>query len=318
MKNEHDDALDEREHEPASKNAKESDDFAIEVEDASDAKAKDEDADEDEDEAESQEDDRVAADAESEAEEKRRRRREEKRRNREKRKALTERDKQELAALRDQVNAAQQYIEQLSVWKAQTESQAIDQRIAQATQAFRNAETKYKEAIRLGDGESAAQALREREQAAQTYHQANDLKQRAQSQPAPQPAQPRPNPRVQKLAKDFMEEHDWYDVGGQDVDSAIVNTIDTKLMEQGYDPTSEDYWDELREQVRERLPHKFKKAPTRRGPALGSGREAPAGTVKIPKELKEYIIEAGFWDDPKARNRIVKRYLADKKSSARA
>ena len=110
-----------------------------------------------------------------------------------------------------------------------------------------------------------------------------------------------------------MEENTWYDPSGADEDSAVVLAIDNKLAQEGYDPRSEEYWDELHNRVKRRLPEKFKQArkPTG-GPAVGSGREhAPVSTRKeiyISPERKSALQEAGVWEDPVLRQRYIKKY----------
>ena len=99
--------------------------------------------------------------------------------------------------------------------------------------------------------------------------------------------------------------------------------IDQGLMRDGFDPKSEEYWDELRSRAARRLPEKFSRAAqaapadepqraARGGPAIGSGREhAPTSTRKevyISPERKQALVEAGVWDDPVLRMKYVKRY----------
>jgi len=123
-------------------------------------------------------------------------------------------------------------------------------------------------------------------------------------------------------AQEFLAENKWYDAQGRDEDSAIVLAIDQGLMRDGYNPQSEDYWDELRTRAARRLPERFEKAAKgdsareerspRGGPSISSGREhAPSSTRKevyISPERKQALVDAGVWDDPQLRQRYVKRY----------
>jgi len=99
----------------------------------------------------------------------------------------------------------------------------------------------------------------------------------------------------------------------------------------GYDPKSEEYWNELRARAARRLPDRFAKAEAkteqkeertpRGGPGIGSGREhAPTSTRKevyVSPERKQALIEAGVWDDPVLRMKYVKRYAEyDKQNRA--
>jgi hypothetical protein len=121
-------------------------------------------------------------------------------------------------------------------------------------------------------------------------------------------------------AKEFIADNPWYDAQGRDEDSAIVLAIDSALVKDGFDPRSEEYWDELRHRTARRLPEKFAEggqvAKTARqprgGPAVGSSREyAPTSTRKeihISPERKAALIEAGVWDDPILRVKYARSY----------
>lgn len=141
-----------------------------------------------------------------------------------------------------------------------------------------------------------------------------------QPRPAPQPAV---DDVALAHAKEFIKDHSWYSPEGKDESSAIVLAIDNALVKEGFNPRSEDYWDELRDRVRRRLPEKFEEAAApaarkterqaRGGPAVGSGREhAPTSTrreVYISPERKAALIEAGVWDDPVLRQKYIKKYM---------
>jgi hypothetical protein len=164
--------------------------------------------------------------------------------------------------------------------------------------------------------------MRYRDQAMQKVQQLQYAKQQA--------AQQRPQPQGQQLddmtmhyANEFIKANPWYDSQGRDEDSAIVIAIDQSLAKDGYNPQSEEYWDELRKRAARRLPEKFKterqstreareERTPRGGPAVGSGREyAPATTRKeiyLSPERKQALIDAGVWDDPVLRMKYAKRY----------
>ena len=111
-----------------------------------------------------------------------------------------------------------------------------------------------------------------------------------------------------------------YDPNGANEDSAIVNAIDASMTRQGYDATTREYWEELTSRVAARVSDDAP-APRRKAPPQGSTREhAPPSTRKevyVTPERKAAMIEAGVWDDPVARNRMLKAYQTyDKNSSA--
>lgn len=194
----------------------------------------------------------------------------------------------------------------------QADLSALDTQYQQAAREVQMAETVIAKAVAVGNGEDVAQAMRYRDEAIYKAQQLAQYKQQAAYQ------QPVAAPAVDDLtmvhAKEFMEDHPWYDIHGRDEASAVVLAIDNNLAKEGFSPQSEEYWDELRDRVAKRLPDKMgKQARTPRGgPAVGSGREhAPASTRKeiyISPERKQALQEAGVWDDPVLRMKYVKRY----------
>jgi hypothetical protein len=115
-----------------------------------------------------------------------------------------------------------------------------------------------------------------------------------------------------------MAENPWYDPRGGNEDSVITNAIDNRLVAEGYNPATVEYWEELTRRVSARINRgdemEQQPAPRKKAPPLGSGREhAPASTkreVYVTPERKQAMIEAGVWDDPVRRARMLKAYQA--------
>jgi hypothetical protein len=115
-----------------------------------------------------------------------------------------------------------------------------------------------------------------------------------------------------------MGKNKWFDPRGSDTDSRIVTDEDDRLSREGWNPNTREYWDELTNRLKKRLPHKFsggtispRNSP--RAPVGGSGREAgntggQRQTVKISPERVAAMKEIGAWDDPKARAEMIKEY----------
>lgn len=193
----------------------------------------------------------------------------------------------------------------------QSDLNSIDAQYQQAAREVQMAETVIAKASTMGNGDDVVQAMRYRDEAIYKAQQLAQYKQQAVYQ---QPVTQSVDDLTLIHAKEFMEDHPWYDIHGRDEASAVVLAIDNNLAKEGFSPQSEEYWDELRDRVAKRLPDKMgKQARTPRGgPAVGSGREhAPASTRKevyISPERKQALIEAGVWDDPVLRMKYVKRY----------
>jgi hypothetical protein len=207
----------------------------------------------------------------------------------------------------------------------QSSEQGLDQRLQQTLYEIRQAEQIMARATEAGNGEDVVAAMRIRDEAMSRAQQLQYNKQQM-AQVREQAAQPTGDPRVQSYAQEWMQANPWYSPQGGDDDSAVVNAIDAAMTAQGYDPTSRAYWEELTRRVAARVSDEDggdsrQSAPRRRAPPQGNTREhAPTSTRKevyVTPERKAAMIEAGIWDDPVARNRMLKAYQAyDKNGSA--
>ncbi len=239
------------------------------------------------------------------------------------------RDKLELSFLRQRNDDLERRLTAQEQRAVQQDLSSVDASIQQAMNEARMAEQVIAKAVAAGNGEDVTQAMRYRDQAfAKANHLASIKQQREQSaKAAPVQNDNAIDQAVIEHAKDFMEDAPWYKPDGSDEDSAIVLAIDASLMREGFDPKSDDYWEELRKRTARRLPERFEsksqstasnRAP-RGGPAVGSGREhAPQSTrteVYISPERKQALIDAGVWDDPVLRQKYVKRYAAYDKAN---
>lgn len=290
-------------------NAKKDEPTGVEPEDKDDDRVKNSNDDEDED------DEGDGTDAEREAI--RERRRLEKQERKQRRDEAIKRDKLELDFLRKRNDDLERRLTAQEQRAHQADLKGFDAEIAQAVQEAEMAEKVIAKAVAAGNGEDVAQALKYRDQALQRAQQLQWQKQQAAQKPAPQ--QQQLDDVTMSYAKQFLTDHPWYDSNGRDEDSAIVLAIDQALGKDGYDPRTEEYWNELRKRAARRLPERFaseqntpQKREPRGGPAVGSGKEhAPTSTRKeiyISPERKQALIEAGVWDDPVLRQKYVKRY----------
>lgn len=256
----------------------------------------------------------------------RERRRKEKQERKERRETAIKRDKTELDFLRSRNDDLERRLTVQEKRAQQSEVVSIEQQIAQANKEAQMADRVIAKAVENNNGEDVAKAMKYRDQAIAKVNQLAQAKHQA-SQPTPAPAV---DERTMHYAQEFMKENPWYDAQGRDEDSAIVMAIDQALSKDGYNPQTEEYWDELRQRAARRLPERFdeddydppKKSSRkpRGGPKVGSGKEhAPTSTRKevyISPERKAALVEAGVWDDPVLRMRYVKRYAAyDKQNS---
>ena len=301
------------------------DDEIVIVEDESQLAQNQEPEDDDEDDEtvnRSNEDDAEGEDGtDDEREAIRERRRKEKLERKQRREDAIKRDKLELDFLRKRNDDLERRVTVQEQRFHKLDLSAFDTEISKASNEAEMAERVIAKAVAAGNGEDVTQAMRYRDQALARLQQLNFQKNQA-AQQRPQPQQI--DDMTLRHAQDFIKENPWYDANGRDEESAIVIAVDQALTREGFDPRSQDYWDELRRRAAKRLPERFggkkdsdeRPASARReprgGPAVGSGREhAPASTrreVYISPERKQALIEAGVWDDPVLRAKYVKRY----------
>ena len=296
------------------------------VEDESKLSANADDQQEDDHEEGENEDERTASTAEEddngdERDAIRERRRLEKLERKERRDQAIKRDKLELDFLRKRNDDLERRVTAQEQRAHQADLGTYDSQIASAAKEAEMAERVIAKAVEAGNGKDVAQAMRYRDQAMQKVQQLQFAKQQAAQQ---RPSGQQLDDMTMHYANEFIKANPWYDSQGRDEDSAIVIAIDQSLAKDGYNPQSEEYWDELRKRAARRLPEKFKperqsssretreERTPRGGPAVGSGREhAPASTRKeiyLSPERKQALIDAGVWDDPVLRMKYAKRY----------
>jgi hypothetical protein len=79
--------------------------------------------------------------------------------------------------------------------------------------------------------------------------------QRGQAERRPDPAQAA---AVQERVRDFEAEHEWYKPNDpNDPDTAVVRALDRQVAAEGFNPATDEYWDELADRLEQRLPQYF-------------------------------------------------------------
>jgi hypothetical protein len=139
------------------------------------------------------------------------------------------------------------------------------------------------------------------------------------------PVQQAIDPRLQRNASNWMSNNPWYDPNGGNPDSRVALTIDQALAEEGWDPKSPDYWDELDNRLQRYLPHRYTdtagEKPAQRRPrnvVTGSGRESATSSgsggrnqFTLSPEQVRAMKDAGMWDDPEKRAKMIRRYAQE-------
>lgn len=251
-------------------------------------------------------------------------------RRREERKNRKQHAKEREDTLKRELAARDAVINELRARQDAIEHRNTGSELAQLDTAKRNiaqAYNYYKDQIRVasekGDGASVAEATEKMIQAQRKFDEiASTEAAFRQAKTAPQPL----DPRLASHAQRWMSENRWYDPNARDQDSLVARTVDQRLAEEGWDPTTEAYWDELSARVKKYLPHRISdgKMNTQAKPkavVAGSGRDSggsgKTGTYKLSAERVQAMKDAGIWDSPEKRAEAVKRYREfDKQQTA--
>jgi hypothetical protein len=288
------------------------------------------------------------------------RRRETPAQRRERQRQSRERNQNENARLNAEVHELRQRLEgiepRLSQFdQARVQQQAADfqRQIQEAERAEEHASGRISEAMIAQDGPNLQKALRDRDNAIMARNQlqvrrnmlltgnpfgdTTDPAAARATQPAAttQPARTTPQPmtrEVRERVEDFVEAHPWFkpvqqadgSTGG-DLDTQMALHIDHSVAAEGFQPNTQDYWDEVEDRMRRYLPHRFEQqngratgaangrqpaaqpaqprqvAPQQRGPRVaGGGESAPrqngANQIYLTPERKQALILSGALD----------------------
>lgn len=243
------------------------------------------------------------------------------------RKAAIENKERELAYLRAENEEFKRRLQTVEKRTSEYDNQAVDQRLNETLNEIQTVDRIIAKAIEQGAGEDVAKALAIRDQAKERARYLQAVKEQAAKKPESE--KPKVDPRVASYAKEWMGENNWYDPKGGDEESVIVQAIDKRLAQEGFNPATEDYWVELDNRVAKRLPHRYEddapveaRSKARKGPPVGGKREYASPSTRkevyISPERKQALIDAGVWEDPDLRKKYVKRYAEyDRNNSSR-
>lgn len=199
----------------------------------------------------------------------------------------------------------------------------VDQALKQAGDAYHYFKQQIADAVQMQNGAVAADATEKMLVAQRRYEDLNRIKQsvsRQENQAAPL------DPRIANLAKGWLEKNKWYDPAGGDNDSYIAAQIDKRMAQEGWNPATPQYWEELDVRLKEknvgvRQKSSYNSSKSNRSPVTGSGRgAAPAagsGSYQLSAERVQALKDSGKWEDPAEREKMIKYYKNyDKQQSA--
>ena len=188
------------------------------------------------------------------------------------------------------------------------------------------AKQKIKEATETGNGELLTSAQEMWFEARRQFEALEAIKKKATAQPK-QRTIAAPDPQLQRYANEWMESNPWYDPNGKDMDSKVALKIDQAMAEEGWNPKTQEYWDELNNRLQRYIPHRYTggvdEKPSQRRPrnvVTSSGRESASSsggknTFTLNPDQVRAMKDAGMWDDPDKRAKMIRRYALEAKQS---
>ena len=223
-----------------------------------------------------------------------------------------------ITALKKQNEALAERLAKVEQRTSGAELARLDKSIDDAGVQVEYAKMKIREAMTTQNGEAMVQAQELLADSKNRLENLTSIKKQAvtqMSQPQKQNIQV-PNTETQRLASQWMKSNSWYDPQMADVDSELASTIDKRLTREGFDPSSQDYWDELDSRLKKIMPHNYnntRRTPPPRTIVGGSGREDGASTrpgdYHLSPDRVKAIKEAGMWDDPEKRRKMISTYV---------
>lgn len=255
-----------------------------------------------------------SSDDEDEREAIRERRRQERKHRKEAQREREDTLRRELAARDAVINELRSKVDVIERRNSGSEVAQIEAAKKQTAQAYNYFKDQIRVATEAGNGAAVAEATEKLIQAQRKFDEISNFEKAIkQRQSAPQPL----DPRLANHAQEWMSKNKWYDPSAKDQDSEIAMRIDQRLAQEGWDPTTKEYWEELDSRVKKYLPHRANSAKmenTRpRSTVAGSGRESSVAassknSYKLSSERVQALKDAGLWDDPKARAEAIKRF----------
>lgn len=200
----------------------------------------------------------------------------------------------------------------------------VDKAIYDTNMAFSQAEKTHAEAFNEGDGAKATLAMRAMYDAQRKLEQLGSFKQQLDRTPSQVQTQSnQPDRVVVNKAKEWAEKNAWYNSDGSDTDSEVAKAISGALVKDGYDPKSDDFWEELDDRLMKYMPDKIQASdddededeapalkPRKRAtpPVSGASNRGDVRgkkTITLPTSYINTLKANGIWDDIPRRNKIL-------------
>jgi hypothetical protein len=222
----------------------------------------------------------------------------------------------------------QELIERLSVLEKKSHGSDLARLNAAKTEKQNKilfAKQKIAEATKNGDGEMLTAAQELWFDARREYEALDNVIKKATA-PQRERTIRAPDPQLQRHATNWMQNNQWYDPNGKDPDSRRALNEDSILAEEGYDPKTAEYWEELDKRLQRVVPHRYtedaeeKPRSRPRSAVTSSGREFASNNGRgnsftLSPDQVRAMKDAGMWDDAEKRAKMIRRYALEARNN---
>lgn len=216
------------------------------------------------------------------------------------------------------VLALRQQIEEMNRREAEREAQnlkTLSEREDQELNAkLAAARAKLKKAQEDGNTDAASEATEELTDI-KVELKARQLTRQAPPEPRQQQYQ-QPNP----LTPRWLQKNDWYGKQGYEEETFAARVIDAKMVQEGYDPNTEEYFDELAKRLKSKFrtiepvgfkPPKKKETTPPMAPARQAPKTSRPGVVRLTKQHFELMRMSGLDPDKGEDRQIYARQIKE-------
>lgn len=192
---------------------------------------------------------------------------EERERIREARRAKRRRERERTRGDRQYITNLEQQVRDLNgrlvvqeTRQGQADLGAVQDQKKRASNAYNNAMVVHAQAIKDADGEKAAQAMDAAFNARRAFENFDAIERQIVDGARRTVAAPKPlDEMARHYGMEWKKRNDWFD-DREDPDrvqdAAVIDSIESRLVSEGYNPSTRDYWDELQTRQRKYLPHR--------------------------------------------------------------
>lgn len=198
--------------------------------------------------------------------------------------------------------------------QSQFTEQDIKKRIGASQAQLRDLDSRISTAVEQGNGAALVEAMSQRDTVRDNIR---TLESTQEKLVVSRDAKPATDTRTQSFANSWREQNPWYGRAGNETQTELTKRVDNALTSENWDPATVGYWQELTRRVSAasetpRQEQQREDNGQRRAPPVGRQRQhvpdSSRKEVYVTPERKQAMQDAGIWDDPKRRDRVLAQY----------